>query len=37
MWHLLPYALAAVGGYQGYKSAKESGASGLGRLFGAGM
>ena len=37
MWHLLPYALAAVGGYQGYKSAKQSGASGLGRLFGAGM
>jgi len=32
---LLPYALAAIGGYQGYRGAKEQGASGLGRLFGA--
>ena len=37
MIHLLPYALAAYGGYKGYQSAKDSGASGLGRLFGAGM
>ena len=31
---LIPYALAAYGGYQGYKSAKDSGASGIGRLLG---
>ena len=31
----LPYALAALGGYRGYKSAKDSGASGLGRILGA--
>ena len=32
---LLPYALAAAyGGYQGYRGAKESGASGLGRILG---
>jgi len=37
MLNLIPYALAAYGGYQGYRSAKESGASGLGRLFGAGL
>ena len=37
MLNLIPYALAAFGGYQGYKSAKDSGASGLGRLFGAGI
>ena len=37
MIHLLPYALAAYGGYKGYQSAKDSGASGLGRQFGAGM
>ena len=37
MWNLLPYALAAIGGYQGYRSAKDSGASGLGRLMGAGL
>jgi len=30
----IPYALAALGGYRGYKSAKESGASGLGRILG---
>ena len=35
MIHLLPYALAAYGGYKGYQSAKDSGASGIGRLFGA--
>ena len=34
MLQLLPYALAAYGGYQGYRSAKDAGASGLGRLFG---
>tara|TARA_R100001443_G_scaffold56624_1_gene67552 strand:- start:23785 stop:24813 length:1029 start_codon:yes stop_codon:yes gene_type:complete len=37
MWNLLPYALAAYGGYQGYQGARQSGASGLGRLFGAGL
>jgi hypothetical protein len=30
----IPYALAALGGYRGYKSAKDSGASGLGRILG---
>ncbi len=33
----LPYALAAIGGYQGYRQARDSGASGLGRLIGAGI
>tara|TARA_Y100000114_G_scaffold26727_1_gene22428 strand:+ start:6966 stop:8006 length:1041 start_codon:yes stop_codon:yes gene_type:complete len=37
MLQFLPYALAAYGGYQGYRSAKEAGASPLGRLFGAGI
>ena len=34
-----PLAIAAAlyGGYRGYKQAKDSGASGLGRLFGAGV
>jgi hypothetical protein len=32
MLHLLPYALAAYGGIQGYKSAKEAGVGGLGSL-----
>jgi len=31
---LLPYLAAAYGGYQGYRGAKESGASGLGRILG---
>jgi hypothetical protein len=35
MLNLLPYALAAYGGYQGYQGAKERGASGIGRLLGA--
>ena len=30
----LPYALAAIGGYKGYKSAKDAGASGIKRLLG---
>mgnify|MGYP003112022871 CR=1 FL=1 len=34
MLQFLPYALAAYGGYQGYKSAKDQGASGIGRLLG---
>jgi len=34
MLQFLPYALAAYGGYKGYRSAKESGASGIGRLLG---
>ena len=34
---LIPYALGALGAYQGYRSAKESGASGIGRLLGAGL
>ena len=34
---LIPYALGAIGAYQGYQSAKDSGASGLGRLFSAGL
>jgi len=33
----LPYALAAFGGYKGYRAAKDSGASGIGRLLGAGI
>ena len=32
MLHLLPYALAAYGGLQGYKSAKQAGVGGLGSL-----
>jgi hypothetical protein len=35
MLQFLPYALAALGGYKGYRGAKESGASGLGRILGA--
>jgi hypothetical protein len=31
---LLPYLAAAYGGYQGYRGAKDSGASGLGRILG---
>ena len=31
---LIPYALAAYGGLRGYQQAKDSGASGLGKLFG---
>ena len=31
---LIPYALAAYGGYKGYQGAKDSGASGLGRILG---
>ena len=34
MLQFLPYALAALGGYQGYRGAKESGASGIGRILG---
>ena len=34
MLQFLPYALAAYGGYQGYRSAKDAGASGIGRLLG---
>ena len=30
---LLPYALGAYGGVQGYRSARDRGASGLGALF----
>jgi hypothetical protein len=33
----LPYALAALGGYQGYRSARDQGASGLGALLGGGI
>jgi hypothetical protein len=33
MLQFLPYALAALGGYKGYRGAKESGASGLGRIL----
>jgi len=35
MAHPLAIAAALYGGYQGYRGAKKSGASGLGRLFGA--
>ena len=35
MLQFLPYALAAYGGYQGYRQAKDAGASGIGRLLGA--
>ena len=34
MLQFLPYALAAYGGYKGYRAAKDSGASGLGRILG---
>ncbi len=34
MLQFLPYALAAYGGVRGYQQAKDSGATGLGRLFG---
>jgi hypothetical protein len=37
MLQFLPYALAALGGYKGYRDAKDSGASGFGRLLGAGI
>jgi hypothetical protein len=37
MLQFLPYALAALGGYKGYREAKDSGASGLGRILGAGI
>jgi hypothetical protein len=33
----LPYALAALGGYRGYKDAKAAGASGIGKILGAGI
>ena len=36
MLQFLPYALAAYGGYRGYRDAKKSGASGIGRLLSAG-
>mgnify|MGYP003135124282 CR=1 FL=1 len=36
MLQFLPYALAAYGGYRGYRDAKKSGASGLGRILSAG-
>ena len=31
---LIPYALAAFGGYKGYRDAKDAGASGIGRILG---
>ena len=34
MLNFLPYALAALGGYQGYKRNKEAGATGLNRILG---
>ena len=34
MLQFLPYIAAAVGGYKGYQGAKDSGASGLGRILG---
>ena len=36
MLNLLPYALAAYGGYKGYKASKDAGGSGLQRLLAAG-
>ena len=33
MLQFLPYALAAYGGYKGYRAAKDSGASGIGRTM----
>jgi len=35
MLQFLPYALAAYGGYKGYKANKDAGASGINRLLGA--
>ena len=35
MLQFLPYALAAYGGYQGYKRNKDAGASGINRILGA--
>jgi len=35
MLNLLPYALAAYGGYKGYKASKDAGGSGIQRLLGA--
>jgi hypothetical protein len=34
MLNILPYALAAYGGYRGYKANKDAGASGLNRILG---
>ena len=34
---LIPYALGALGAYSGYENARRSGASGIGRLIGAGI
>ena len=34
MLQFLPYALAAYGGYKGYKANKDAGASGLNRILG---
>ena len=34
---LLPYALGAIGAVQGFRSARDSGASGIGSLIGAGL
>jgi hypothetical protein len=34
MLQLLPYALGAVGALQGYRGARQSGASGLGSILG---
>ena len=34
MLNFLPYALAAYGGYRGYKANKDAGASGLNRILG---
>ena len=34
MLNFLPYALAAYGGYKGYKANKDAGASGLNRILG---
>ena len=34
MLQFLPYALAAYGGYKGYKASKDAGGSGLQRLLG---
>ena len=35
MLQFLPYALAAYGGYKGYKANKDAGASGINRILGA--
>ena len=34
MLQFLPYALAAYGGYKGYKANKDAGASGINRILG---